>query len=619
MASNNAVTTLAKINDVVTLTIITDENVAAPVVTISGKAATTVAGADAQHWTATRTMDGTETEGALAFTLNFDDLSGNSATEVTAVTGGSAVTFDKTAPVVSAATISTNGLKKIGDTIALTITSDATGYALHAVTVNGVAVTGFTDNADNTYSATYTVAEGNSNRGSGATPISVVIKDSAGNLSTAFTAVTANTISIDASVPLVSSATVGSDPAGPGVSTVTIVFNETMDTTTVPVVRITGLATNPYTVTQSSYTGTTWVGTFTVLDNNEAATATIAVSGAKDPAGNTMVANNTAGTFGVDTIAPVVSNVNVDKTSYRATLDPAVVVTVIENNTANTVTVNGFSATETATPGTWTYSLTHSGVVGRYSLSIEATDVTGNSIQYLATSYDVVADTDATAPSLSSISVTPAQSTASVAFTSNEAGNAKVGYGLTSTHGNMTSYSPMTSGANSIVLTGLTCGTTYHYSVYGKDSSNNESISADTTFTTSACTEPTDISVTNTSLVKRVATKNGVFADGWKWVLDVTAPTASTTLAMSFDNFTGAGTIFAADNIRFYSSESSDHNATSSAITITASGAGTNWSHAMTLNSDLSSNPGRQIQIIIEAAVPSESADGAYSASYDIQ
>jgi len=564
-------------------------------------------------------MTGDETEGALAFTLNFSDLAGNGATEVTAVTGGSAVTFDETAPVVSAAVISTNGLKKIGDTITLVITSDATGYAAEAVTVNGVAVTGFTDNVNNTYSATYTVVEGNANRGSGATPISVIIKDSAGNLSNTFTAVTANTVSIDADVPLVSTATVGSDPAGPGVSTVTIVFNETMDTTTSPVVRITGLATNPYTVTQSSYTGTTWVGTFTVLDNNEAATATITVSGAKDPAGNTMVANNAAGTFGVDTIAPVVSNVNVDKTSYRATLDPVVVVTVVENNTANTVTVNGFSATETATPGTWTYSLTHGGVIGRYSLSIDATDVTGNTVQHLATSYDVVADTDSTAPVLSSIVVTPAQSTASVAFTSNDAGTAKVGYGLTATHGNMTSYSSMISGANTIVLTGLTCGTTYHYSVYGKDSSNNESVSTDATFVTSACTEPTEISVTNTSLVKRVATKNGVFADGWRWVLDVTAPTASTTLAMSFDNFTGAGTILAAEHIRFYSAESSDHSATSSAIVIAAPGAGTVWSSTMTLDSDLSSNPGRQIQITIEAAVPTGSTDGAYSANYDIQ
>ncbi|HOD86977.1 MAG TPA: Ig-like domain-containing protein, partial [bacterium] len=210
---------------------------------------------------------------------------------------------------------------------------------------------------------------------------------------------TADPVAITDNVkPTVTSATVGSDPAGPGVATITVVFSELMDTATPPTIRITGLATNPYTVTQSSYTANTWVGTFTVLDNNEAATATITVSGAKDVATNTMLADNTAGTFGVDTIAPVISNVNVDKTAYQATLDPIVVVTIVENNTADTVKVNGFDATETAIPGTWTYSLTHGGVIGRYSLSIDAADITGNTIQQFATSYDVVADGAPAAP-----------------------------------------------------------------------------------------------------------------------------------------------------------------------------------------------------------------------------
>ena len=137
--------------------------------------------------------------------------------------------------------------------------------------------------------------------------------------------------------------------------------------------------------------------------------------------------------------------------------------------------------------------------------------------------------------------------------------------------------------------------------------------------TESAGAEPTEVSVTKTSLVKRIATKNGLFADGWRWVLDVTIPTASTTLAMSFDNLTGAGTILAASNIRFYSAQSSDHTS-ASPIVISAAGAGTSWSSAMTLNDDLESNTvGRQIQITIQAAVPSGATDGAYSASYDIQ
>jgi hypothetical protein len=415
--------------------------------------------------------------------------------------------------------------------------------------------------------------------------------------------------------PTVTSATVGSDPAGPGVATITVVFSELMDTATSPTIRITGLATNPYTVTQSSYTTNTWVGTFTVLDNNEAATATITVSGAKDAAANTMLTNNTAGTFGVDTIAPVISNVNVDKTAYQATLDPIVVVTVIENNTANSVKVNGSDATETATPGTWTYSLTHGGVIGRYSLSIDVTDITGNTIQQLATSYDVVADGAPAAPVIAIVTPSAGDTISgdyNVTFTTN--GGASTAAQVSIDGGawdNATSpYSvpttDLTNGSHTIRVKD-TVATVTGYSDY-------------VTFIVSNNTQPTEISVTKTNLVKRVATKNGEFADGWRWVLDVTLPTASTTLAMSFDNLTGAGTILATDHIRFYSAQSSDHTS-ASPIVIDAAGAGTAWSDTITLNSDLDADAtnGRQIQITVQAAVPSGSTSGAYSSSYDIQ
>lgn len=76
------------------------ENVVA---TLDGNAMTIVPGVDASHWTATYTMQTGDTEGALAFTLNFSDLTGNAATEITVVTGGSAVTFDETAPTLDSA------------------------------------------------------------------------------------------------------------------------------------------------------------------------------------------------------------------------------------------------------------------------------------------------------------------------------------------------------------------------------------------------------------------------------------------------------------------------------------------------------------------------------------
>jgi len=112
---------------------------------------------------------------------------------------------------------------------------------------------------------------------------------------------------IDAIKPVVVSATAVPDPAKAGLVTVTVVFNETMKTSVSPSVTVTGLASSPYPVGQSSYSGDTWVGNFTLLDDNEETTATIAVGLGQDVAGNVMDTNSSAGTFYVDTKAPTAS------------------------------------------------------------------------------------------------------------------------------------------------------------------------------------------------------------------------------------------------------------------------------------------------------------------------
>ena len=79
--------------------------------------------------------------------------------------------------------------------------------------------------------------------------------------------------------------------ATPGTVNVTITFSEAMDTETDPTVTVQGITGSPITVTKTSYTETTWQGTFTFYDNNEEINnAYYAVSGAKDANGNQMVA-----------------------------------------------------------------------------------------------------------------------------------------------------------------------------------------------------------------------------------------------------------------------------------------------------------------------------------------
>ncbi len=129
IASNNTDNTLAKMGDTVTVSLTSSEDITVPTVTIAGNAAP-VATVDAAHYTASYQMASGDTEGAVAFVINFSDLAGNTGTTVIAVTSGSDVIFDKTVPIVNV-----NNLKTNDTTPALSGTIDDNGAGV-AVTVN---------------------------------------------------------------------------------------------------------------------------------------------------------------------------------------------------------------------------------------------------------------------------------------------------------------------------------------------------------------------------------------------------------------------------------------------------------------------------------------------------
>ena len=84
ISSNNTNSTLAANGDTVTLSFTASESIADVTATI-GNATATVSGSGTS-WNATRTLDGTEPQGALPFTINFDDLAGNPGVQVSATT-----------------------------------------------------------------------------------------------------------------------------------------------------------------------------------------------------------------------------------------------------------------------------------------------------------------------------------------------------------------------------------------------------------------------------------------------------------------------------------------------------------------------------------------------------
>jgi peptidoglycan hydrolase CwlO-like protein len=121
------------------------------------------------------------------------------------------------------------------------------------------------------------------------------------------------TFDVDTLQPTVINATAVPDPAKDGVVTLTVTFSEIMDVLVSPTVVVTGLISSPYSVTETSYVGDTWVGTFTLLDDDEETTATIDVSLGQDVAGNVMVTDAT-NTFEVDTIVPWTESVEMSPT-----------------------------------------------------------------------------------------------------------------------------------------------------------------------------------------------------------------------------------------------------------------------------------------------------------------
>lgn len=156
IASNNSDTTKAKVGDVVTLTIVGSEILRNVVAVIGGLTATVTEGADAEHFTAAVTIDSSVPTGAITFNIGFQDIGGRAGTNVTAVTGGSGVTVDKTAPTMSSASRTDNThievtLSELATTGSITKANAGGFYVEDAVTpATTYAVSAIAPGADNT-------------------------------------------------------------------------------------------------------------------------------------------------------------------------------------------------------------------------------------------------------------------------------------------------------------------------------------------------------------------------------------------------------------------------------------------------------------------------------------
>ncbi|MEQ8777003.1 MAG: LamG-like jellyroll fold domain-containing protein [Marinoscillum sp.] len=101
--SSNSNSIWAMVGDDVFVDFTSSEGIENVIVYIAGNVATIddLADANDQTWSASYTMQVGDTEGSIAFSIDFDDLAGNTGVQVTTTTDASDVSFDKTDPNIT--------------------------------------------------------------------------------------------------------------------------------------------------------------------------------------------------------------------------------------------------------------------------------------------------------------------------------------------------------------------------------------------------------------------------------------------------------------------------------------------------------------------------------------
>lgn len=140
-----------------------------------------------------------------------------------------------------------------------------------------------------------------------------------------------------------------------------------------------------------------------------------------------------------------------------------------------------------------------------------------------------------------------------------------------------------------------------------------------TSATITVAAESESLLVTGVSAIRTYATADNTYPNGWAWEFSITVPSNKTIAQMKFANWTsGANHIHAADNMVIYSAQSTNATNFATALPITADGT---YSGSLTLSgADLDVNTaGKQIKVIVEMKVPSDSIGGSYSTSYGVR
>jgi hypothetical protein len=330
--------------------------------------------------------DSDQKSGSIPISITLTDQAGNtmSSAYTTTPAGSTSLKEDANAPIVSGVSSSKSGTSKIGDLVTLTIgASGESGLAVNALQINGVDRSASFGGSGPTYTATYSVVAGDADCAVGAVPISVTLKDTAGNVSAAYVAPPSGW-GVDANAPTIS-------VSGVTPSSGTLKIGDTLVFTIAG--GETGLTGNTLSVNGQtavlSGTGPGYAATYTVVSGNtDRAAGGIPVSlSLKDAAGNVSnVYAISPPSVAVDANAPTVALTSSDgDLVVNAT---AVTITADFNEAlsgAPTVSISGTGVTSvmgasmTGSGTHWMYSWTPGGN-GIATVDITASDMAGNAL-----------------------------------------------------------------------------------------------------------------------------------------------------------------------------------------------------------------------------------------------
>jgi hypothetical protein len=310
------------------------------------------------NFTSTYTVDASDTDGAVTYTVDAIGALGTNATQVTSGTGS--VTVDKVAPTmaITSSTVS-SGAASNDSSIALTFTSSeaTTNFVEGDLTVSGGTISSFSASSSTVYTATFTASS------DGATSIDVAagaFTDAAGNSSTAATQFTWTSDATPPTMTIASAAV--SNGATSNASSIAITFTSSESTGNFAVGDVT---VGNGSLSSFSGSGTSYSATVTP-STDDVVTINVGGSTFSDALGN---ANSAASQFAwtYDGTAPVITR------DGDASIS-------LELGTAYTDA--GATATDSL-DGELTSSISTSGTVdvnteGTYTITYDVSDSAGN-------------------------------------------------------------------------------------------------------------------------------------------------------------------------------------------------------------------------------------------------